>query len=153
MTLFDQRPIRPMLSTPGEPFDSDEYLFEPKWDGLRAILYVQNGRLEIQNRNLRDVTQGFPELQQLSGTLDAKAVILDGEIVVLNKKGLPSFQFLQPRFGVTDTREAKTLAKTTPSTYVAFDLLHLNGKDVINHPVEERKRLLKSILTDGPYLL
>lgn len=153
MTLFEQRPIRPMLSTPGDPFDSEDYIFEPKWDGLRTILYFRKGKLELQNRNLRDATPWFPEIQEVNKGIDAESAIVDGEIVILTKKGLPSFQQLQPRFGITDKRETQTLAHTTPATFVAFDLLHLNGKDTINLPLQQRKQMLKKILHEGPYLL
>ena len=153
MTLFEQRPIPPMLSTPGDPFDSDEYIFEPKWDGLRTILFLHNGKVELQNRNLRDVTLGFPEIQEVRKRIDTESAIIDGEIVILTKKGLPSFQQLQPRFGITNILEAQTLAHNTPATFVAFDLLHLNRKDMINLPVQQRKLMLKKILREGPYLL
>ena len=153
MTLFEQRPIRPMLSTPGDPFDSEEYIFEPKWDGLRTILLLRHGKLELQNRNLRDATPWFPEIQEVNKGIDAESAIIDGEIVILTKKGLPSFQQLQPRFGITDTHEAETLAHSTPATFVAFDLLHLNDKDTINLSVRVRKQMLKKILHEGPYLL
>ena len=153
MTLFEQRPIRPMLSTSGDPFDSEDYIFEPKWDGLRTILFLKNGKVELQNRNLRDVTVGFPEIQQVKKRINAVDAIIDGEIVVLTKKGLPSFQQLQPRFGITDPHEAQKLAHSTPTTFVAFDLLHLNRKDTINLPVQQRKLIVKKILSEGPFLL
>jgi bifunctional non-homologous end joining protein LigD len=153
MTLFQQRPIRPMLSTSGDPFDSEQYIFEPKWDGLRTILFLKDGKVELQNRNLRDVTLGFPEIQEVKEGIDAVEAIIDGEIVVLTHKGLPSFQQLQPRFGITDPHEAQTLAHNTPATLVAFDLLHLNRKDTINLPVQQRKQMLRKILHEGPFLL
>src|SRR5207253_800546 len=153
MTLFEQRPIRPMLSTPGDPFDSEEYIFEPKWDGLRTILFLHNEKLEFQNRNLRDVTPWYPELQEVKDQIRAKSTIIDGEIVILTKKGLPSFHQLQPRFGITNLREAQTLARSTPATFVPFDLLHLNGKDTTNLPLLQRKQMLKTIIHEGPYLL
>jgi len=153
MTLFEQRPIRPMLSTPGDPFDSEEYIFEPKWDGLRTILFLHDEKLEFQNRNLRDVTPWYPELQEVKNQIRAKSTIIDGEIVILTKKGLPSFHQLQPRFGITNPREAQTLARSTPATFVTFDLLHLNGKDTANLPLLQRKQMLKKIVHEGPYLL
>src|SRR2546426_11959099 len=101
MTLFEQRPIRPMLSTPGDPFDSEEYIFEPKWDGLRTILFLHDEKLEFQNRNLRDVTPWYPELQEVKNQIRAKSTIIDGEIVILTKKGLPSFSNFKPTSGST----------------------------------------------------
>ena len=153
MTLFDQRPLRPMLAKTGEAFDNKDYFFEPKWDGLRAILFFQEGRIELQNRNLRDATGSYPELQKISDRIKAKTAILDGEVVVLREDGVPDFGRLQARFGVDDPKRVDILAKTNPVTYVAFDLLHINGQDIITRPLLERKMRLKSIVRDSPYLL
>ncbi len=153
MTLFDERPIRPMLAKTGEPFDSDDFVFEVKWDGLRALVFKKGDLLELQNRNLRDVTLGFPELQELKKSLRGNSLIIDGEAVVLGEKGTPDFGRLQNRFGIDDSKRALVLSKTIPVTYVAFDLLHLNGKDMLSRPLLERKEKLKSILAEGPHLL
>ncbi len=153
MTLFDERPIRPMLAKTGEPFDSEDYFFEPKWDGLRALLFLQKRKIELQNRNLRDETRSYPELQKISDRIRAKAAIIDGEVVVLREDGVPDFGRLQARFGVDDPKRVDVLSKTTPVTYVAFDLLHFDGHDLITRPLVERKNRLKSILKEGAYLL
>ena len=153
MTLFDERPIRPMLAKTGKPFDSEDFFFEPKWDGLRAILFLQEGRIELQNRNLRDATGSYPELQKISDRIRAKAAIIDGEVVVLREDGVPDFGRLQARFGVDDPKRIDILGRTTPVTYVAFDLLHLEGQDIITLPLVERKKRLKSIAKESPYLL
>ena len=153
MTLFDERPIRPMLAKTGKPFDSKDYFFEPKWDGLRAILFFHEGRIELQNRNLRDATGSYPELQKILDRIRAKAAIIDGEVVVLREDGVPDFGRLQTRFGVDDPKRIDILGRTTPVTYVAFDLLHLDGQDIITRPLVERKKRLKSIVREGPYLL
>jgi len=153
LTLFDERPIRPMLAKTGKPFDSKDYFFEPKWDGLRAIIFFQKGRIELQNRNLRDATRSYPELQKISDRIRAKTAILDGEVVVLREDGVPDFGRLQARFGVDDQKRVDVLGKTTPVTYVAFDLLHFDGQDIITRPVMERKKRLKSIVKEGAYLL
>ncbi len=153
MTLFDKRPIRPMLAKTGKAFDDDNYFFEPKWDGLRALLFLRERTIELQNRNLRNATGSYPEIQTLKRNIRAKTAIVDGEIVVLGENGTPNFGHLQARFGVDDPKRVSVLAKTTPVTYVAFDLLHIDGQDVINRPLLERKKQLKSILKEGPYLL
>jgi bifunctional non-homologous end joining protein LigD len=153
LTLFDERPIRPMLAKTGKAFDDENYFFEPKWDGLRAILFFQEGRIELQNRNLRDATPSYPELQKIRDRIRAKTAIIDGEVVVLREDGVPDFGRLQARFGVDDQNRVGVLAKTTPVTYVAFDLLHINGQDMITRPLVERKKQLKSIVKEGPYLL
>ncbi|TMI33084.1 DNA ligase [Candidatus Bathyarchaeota archaeon] len=153
MTLFDQRPIRPMLAKTGKTFDDENYVFEPKWDGLRALLFLRERKLELQNRNLRDATGSYPELQKVKDNIRAKTAVIDGEVVVLGENGTPNFGSLQARFGVDDPKRVSMLANTTPVTYVAFDLLHVNGQDVITRPLVERKRRLKSIIKEGPYLL
>jgi len=142
-----------MLAKTGKPFDSEDFFFEPKWDGLRAILFFHEGRIELQNRNLRDATGSYPELQKILDRIRAKAAIIDGEVVVLREDGVPDFGRLQTRFGVDDPKRVDILGRTTPVTYVAFDLLHLDGQDVITRPLVERKKRLKSIVKEGPYLL
>src|SRR5438309_700825 len=142
-----------MLAKTGKAFDDENYFFEPKWDGLRAILFFQERTIELQNRNLSDATGSYPELQKVSDRIKAKAVIMAGEVVVLREDGIPDFGRLQARFGVDDQKRVKILAKTTPVTYVAFDLLHIDGRDVISRPLMERKKRLKSIVRESPYLL
>jgi len=142
-----------MLAKTGKAFDDENYVFEPKWDGLRAILFFRAKTLELQNRNLRDATGSYPELQKVKDNIRAKTAVIDGEVVVLGENGTPNFGSLQARFGVDDPKRVSILAKTTPVTYVAFDLLHVNGRDVITRPLVERKRRLKSIIKEGPYLL
>jgi bifunctional non-homologous end joining protein LigD len=142
-----------MLAKTGEAFDSRDYLFEPKWDGLRALLFRDGSKLELQNRNLRDATGSYPEIQETRQQIKSKKAIIDGEIVVLGKRGVPDFGRLQSRFGLNDRGRIDIVRGTNPATYVAFDLLHIDGKDILAVPVEERKRRLLDILTEGPHLI
>lgn len=153
MTLWTERPVPPMLAQTGGAFDSDDYLFEPKWDGLRTILFLNNGKLELQNRNCRVITSGFPEIGTIRKDVAAKKVILDGEIVVLDEKGLPDFGRLQNRFGVVEPKRIASVSKLYPTTFAAFDLLHLDGKDFLTMPLENRKTQLRKIINEGPNLL
>ncbi len=153
MTLFHERPIRPMMAKTGDPFDSDNHFFELKWDGLRALLFLKDGKLELQNRNLRDVTASYPEIQTVTKRIRAKKAIIDGEVVVLSKKGTPDFGKLQNRFGIEDPKRVETARRANPVTYVAFDLLHLNGKDIIKNQLEIRKSTLHDLIEEGPHLL
>jgi len=153
MTLWRERPIKPMMAKTGDPFDSDNHFFEVKWDGLRALLFLQNGKLELQNRNLRDVTGSYPEIQSVAKKIRANKAIIDGEVVVLSKKGTPDFGRLQNRFGIEDPKRVETARSANPVTYVAFDLLHLNGKDVIKNQLEIRKTTLRNLIEEGPHLL
>ena len=152
MTLMDECSIRPMLAQTADPFDSDEYYFEPKWDGMRCIAYIKPGKLELQNRNVKNVTKSYPELKAIRDHVNSSSAILDGEIVVL-EKGLPSFDLLQNRFGVDDPIQVRMLARKIPTTFIAFDLLHLNGKDLVDLPLSDRRKQLAKIIADSPHLL
>src|SRR5256712_4358490 len=153
MTLWRERPIKPMMAKTGEPFDSDNHFFEAKWDGLRALLFLQNGKLELQNRNLRAVTASYPEVQNVATKIRAKKAIIDGEVVVLSKRGTPDFGKLQNRFGIEDPKRVETARSANTVTYVAFDLLHLNGKDLIKEQLENRKNTLQDLIEEGPHIL
>jgi bifunctional non-homologous end joining protein LigD len=152
LTLLDDRNILPMLAETSDPFDSADHYFEPKWDGMRCIAYVQDHKLEMQNRNLANVTKSYPELEGISLNIRSKAAIVDGEIVVL-EKGLPSFDALQNRFGVTNPVQIRSLSRRVPVTYIAFDLLHLNGKDLVDFPLSSRRELLAGIVKEEPHLI
>ena len=153
MTLLDERGIRPMLAeTADHPFDSPDHYFEPKWDGMRCLAYIRDRNVELQNRNLTIVTKSYPEIHTIHENIKSNAAILDGEIVVL-KGGLPSFEQLQGRFGVDDPVQVRVLSKKIPVTYIAFDLLHLNGKDLVKRPLSDRREELARIIEDSPHIL
>ncbi len=146
------RPIRPMLAGSSEPFDSKDHFFELKWDGMRCIAYLDRNGLRLQNRNLRIVTQSYPELKILAEAVEHKSAILDGEIVVL-ENGLPDFGKLQNRFQVYEALRVDLLRKMYPVTYVAFDLLYHDGRVLLGDSLEERKGHLKNIVSENPHLL
>jgi len=141
-----------LAETAKRSFDSPEHYFEPKWDGMRCIAYIRDRQVELQNRNLTIVTKSYPELQSVHENIRSRAAVLDGEIVVL-KAGLPSFEQLQSRFGVNDPIQVKVLSKKIPTTYIAFDLLHLNGRDLIKQPLSDRREKLAGIIEDSPHIL
>jgi bifunctional non-homologous end joining protein LigD len=141
-----------MLAQTASPFDSDEHYFEPKWDGMRCVAYLHDRNLTLQNRNLRQITKSYPELETIRRDIKSKSAIIDGEIVVL-ENGLPSFDLLQNRFGVDDPMQVRLLSGKIPTTYIVFDLLHLNGKDLLNRPLSDRREKLARIVTDSPHLL
>ena len=152
MTLLDERNIRPMLAQTAEPFNSEQHVFEPKWDGMRCIAYIKDSKVELQNRNLTTATKSYPELETIAGNVKSNRAILDGEIVVL-EKGLPSFELLQYRFGANDPIQIRMLSRRMPTTYIAFDLLHLNGGDLVNIPLTERRQKLAKIVENVPHML
>jgi len=141
--------IEPMLaSAANEPFDSPDFIYEPKWDGVRTIAFVDGGEVRLQTRNLLDCTKQYPEATQAAEALTgAYHAILDGEVVALNEKGVPSFQRLQPRMHVSDESTVRKLRKSTPVIYQVFDILYADGEDLTRKPLRERMRRLDEALT------
>ncbi|HYB67871.1 MAG TPA: non-homologous end-joining DNA ligase, partial [Candidatus Acidoferrales bacterium] len=144
--------IRPMLAQTADPFDSEQHVFEPKWDGMRCIAYVKDRKVELQNRNLKTITKSYPELEPIASNVKANMAVLDGEIVVL-EKGLPSFELLQYRFGANNAIQIRMLSRRIPTTYIAFDLLHLSGRDLVDSPLTDRRQKLAKLIANGPHML
>ncbi len=142
------RSVQPMLAALAEhPPSGPDWLYEIKWDGVRALCFVENGQLCIYSRNQKRCDQQYPELSVLPRFLKATNAILDGEIAVLDETGRARFSLIQPRIGVGDPNSVAHLARSTPVTLFLFDLLYLDGYDLRGVPLEERKRLLAEILT------
>ncbi|NHA67154.1 non-homologous end-joining DNA ligase [Phycicoccus flavus] len=132
--------MRPMLATAADrPPAGREWVHEVKWDGMRVLVDVRDGRVSVTSRTERDVTAAFPELDGLAGTYED--LLLDGEVVAL-EDGLPSFHALTERMHVTKRRQAERLAGTRPVTLMVFDLLRLFGQDLTGQPWTARRRLL-----------
>ena len=146
-------PIEPMLATLAEsiPEDGGDYLFEPKWDGFRAIVYRGTSDLYIQSRDLKPLDRYFPELHDaLLKGLPPNCVV-DGEIVIVGENGL-DFSALQMRLHPAASRVNK-LAAEIPSSFVAFDLLAVDGKSIMDTPQEERRAKLEHLFEGaGPPL-
>jgi bifunctional non-homologous end joining protein LigD len=146
--------IRPMLATLGElppPGEDDEYGYEMKWDGLRAVIYIADGRVRVVTRNDRDVTVAYPELRDLAAALGDVPAVLDGEIVACDPAGRISFMALQPRMHVRNPVEIRRLREQTPVTYQVFDLLFLDGHLTTGLPYVQRRELLESLGLHGPH--
>ena len=144
--------IRPMMAVLRDelPADDDQWAYEMKWDGVRAIVYIEGGRPRALSRNEIDMSVAYPELREMATTLGSRPVVLDGEIVALDARGRPSFERLQPRMHVTSATQARRLASSTPVTFLAFDVLHLDGRSTLGLPYAERRRLLESLQLEGP---
>ena len=144
------RAVHPMLSeTAAEAFDDPAWLFEIKWDGYRAIAFLEGGKIRLVSRNQVDLTAKYPELNEIPQQLRARAAILDGEIVALDENGRASFSLLQQRSGFRlSGRKAKPRADVAV-LYYAFDLLYLDGRDLRRLPLEQRKQQLASLIADG----
>lgn len=138
-----------MLASTGSPFDSDEYLFEVKWDGIRALAFFGGGVVRVQGRKLGDASDRYPEIV---GALEKLAGdgILDGELVVLDPDGRPNFQRVLVREQTASRDAALVKAQKHPVVYIAFDLLYRNGEPLFDRPLLERRRLLTELLGSAP---
>jgi len=145
--------LEPMLATLGAlpPADEDDlWAYEFKWDGVRALARVEDGRLRLFSRKGADITATYPELRALGEDLGSTRVWLDGEVIAFTG-GTPSFAALQQRMHVDDERLARRLAADFPVTYVVFDLLHLDGSPCLDLPHERRRALLEDLDLRGPH--
>ncbi len=147
---FPQR-IHPMLAKPGmvPASDSEEWAYEIKWDGIRALGYARRGKWSILSRRLEDVTARYPELEGIAEALANHDAVVDGEVVALDADGRPRFQLIQSRMGLTSPGAVKAKMKQQPVDYVIFDLLHLDGRCVRDLPYLERRELLEDLDLDG----
>jgi bifunctional non-homologous end joining protein LigD len=141
--------IYPMLATlVDEPFDSADWLYEIKWDGYRAVAFIKNSRVKLVSRNQNEYTAAFPELAELPQDVRASEAILDGEIVALDEHGRASFSLMQQRTGVGEGgRKIRISRKDVPLAYYVFDLLYLDGYSLERVSLDDRKRLLREIVT------
>src|SRR6266446_2784437 len=137
--------IEPMLATLSDrPFSDPNWLFEIKWDGVRAMARIENGDLTLLSRTGADMTKRYPELSSLPNALAAREAILDGEIVALDARGHSSFERLQERMHVRAPSEH--LVAQIPVVYFVFDLLYCDGYDLRKSSLIERKQLLNRVM-------
>ncbi|HEY1507736.1 MAG TPA: DNA ligase D [Solirubrobacteraceae bacterium] len=143
--------VVPMLARPGElPKPERGWSYEVKWDGVRAVAYVQPGRLRLESRNLNEITNGYPEVRGLIANLGMHEAVLDGEIVAFDEEGRPSFERLQRRMHVTAPNAVRRLAASSPVVYAIFDLLYLDGHSLTELPYRERRARLEELGLGGP---
>ncbi len=145
------RVIHPMLATLVDgPFDDQHWLYEIKWDGYRAIAFLEGGSVRLTSRSQNDLTTAYPELHSMGDCVKARNAILDGEIVALDEKGWPSFSLMQQRSGLAPGgRHIRRTRDDIPVAYYVFDLLYLNGYNLMQAQLEQRKELLASILAQS----
>ena len=139
--------IHPMLATSVEkPFDDPEWLFEIKWDGYRAVSFLQDGKVRLVSRNQNELTGEFPELRELSKLIKAKSAVLDGEVVALDDEGKASFSLMQQRTGIRKGGRRVGARRELQIVYYIFDLLYLDGYDLRHVALEQRKQALTQII-------
>ncbi len=136
---------------PEPPHDDENWAYEIKWDGMRAVGFLRDGALRLQTVNGLDATERFPELAALAPALSPHDAVLDGEIVTFDEEGRPSFGLLQPRMQARNATTAHERAVAQPVFYVLFDLLELDGTDITDQPYEDRRALLLQLVDPGPH--
>ncbi len=142
--------IHPMLAESVEKaFDGAEWLFEIKWDGYRAIAFIDGGKVRLVSRNQNDLTPRYPELKDMAKFIKAETAILDGEVVALDEEGKASFSLMQQRTGFRPGGRRAVGNADVPVLYYAFDLLYLDGYDWRRVPLEQRKGKLAALLVAG----
>jgi bifunctional non-homologous end joining protein LigD len=142
--------IRPMMARLGDlPRDEERYAFEVKWDGVRALVRIETGRLSLTSRTGRDITMQYPELRALGPELGARPALLDGEIVAFDEQGKPSFELLQSRIHLTGEAAIRRKMRECPVTLMLFDVLHLDGHSTMARPWTERREILENLHLEG----
>ncbi len=137
-------PLAPMLAKLARELPSGDYIYEPKWDGFRCIVFRSGDEVELGSRNELPLTRYFPEVVQALLEVLPEQAVLDGEVVVAGPTGL-DFDALQQRVHPAESR-VRLLAERTPASFVAFDLLALGSRDLRNEPFQERRHLLEELL-------
>ena len=135
--------ISPMLAAQGEPFDSDDHLFEVKWNGVRALAAVEAGGWRAWGRESADYASRYPELELLRGL--PPGIAFDGELVVL-RDGRADFDELMHRHQLVGPRKIQQARRLRPATYVVFDLLYAGGRSLLGRPLAERRRQLEDLV-------
>lgn len=148
------REIHPMLATlVEEPFDDPQWIYEVKWDGYRAVSLIHDGIASLVSRNQNDLTSEFPEIAAALKALPVENAIVDGEVVALDEEGRPSFSLMQQRTGMTHPGARTSRNRGVPIVYYAFDLLYLDGYNLMAVGLEQRKELLQQIIpTDKGFI-
>jgi ATP-dependent DNA ligase len=139
--------IAPMLTTRGQPFDSDDYLFEIKWDGIRMLAFIEEGRYRLMNRHGVNTTERYPEFAFLAGL--PPGTILDGEMVVF-RNGQPDFGLIQGRDKTRSALKIRSLSRMQPATYLVFDLLYHRGQSLLKALLLQRRQRLHEVVGRRP---
>ena len=147
--------IVPMMASAaaGLPPDDEHWAYELKWDGVRAVAYIDGhtSTIRLESRNLNDVTPRYPEVHALVRECPGHRLVLDGEVVAFDAQGRPSFSRLQPRMHITSERQVAQRMADTPVVYLLFDVLHIDGESTRSLSWTERRHLLEGLDLAGPH--
>ncbi|HZU43526.1 MAG TPA: non-homologous end-joining DNA ligase [Terriglobales bacterium] len=147
------RVVHPMLATlVDRPFDDQNWLFEVKWDGYRAVAFIQDGKVRLVSRNQNDLTRTYPELGDLSTYIRVRSAVLDGEIVALDEQGRASFSLMQQRTGISHNGRKVKRNTDIPVLYYVFDLLWVDGYDLTRVDLDKRKDVLAGLIATSGIL-
>jgi len=143
--------IEPMMAKLADkpPKPDDAWGYEFKWDGIRALAYVDGGRVRLISRTGEEITPRYPEVHAMGRALGSREVILDGEVVALDERGRPSFEEIQQRMGLTSESEIRRKMKDVPVTYMVFDLLWQDGHPLLKEKYAERRKRLAALKLAG----
>ncbi|MGI6541885.1 MAG: non-homologous end-joining DNA ligase [Limnochordia bacterium] len=139
--------VPPMLAAAGDFFSSEEHLYEVKWDGIRCLVRCDGQGVCLMSRNARDITAAFPDLTTVEHQVNGMDWIMDGELIVLDSQGIPRFDLVCRRNLMTNRQRIGHAAQIHPAVLIVFDLLYLNGENLLHLPLEIRRRTLEQALS------
>jgi len=143
--------VRPMLATlVVEPFEDSQWIYELKFDGYRAVAFVDDGRVRLISRDQNEFTAAYPELSVIPEAVQGDRLVLDGEICALDEQGRSSFSLMQQRTGLSGEhgKRIRNSRPDIPIVYYVFDLLYADGYSLFRVNLQDRKRALREILRD-----
>ncbi|HPU45578.1 MAG TPA: non-homologous end-joining DNA ligase [Thermoclostridium sp.] len=147
MTMEWIEPMEPILRP--DAVSGHQWVHQVKWDGVRILCQVEDGKLRLFTRNRRERTGFYPELEEVAWLLQAKSAWLDGEMVVFDKNQKPSFYHALVRERLGDPARVPLYLRQNPARYIVFDIMALDGKDLRDHPLRQRKAILEERLAPG----
>ena len=141
--------MKPMLLAKSETLIlNDGWTLELKFDGIRAVLHMNDGQVRIDTRNEKDITTSFPEIEEVAQKLFNEHVVLDGEIIGYNSNGVQKLNFVQHRLGVLDPSKIRERQRLYPVLFVVFDVLEAGGRKLYERPLTYRREVLASLIPD-----